>query len=159
MSDNGEALHGGSAQLCFGVYANRNAVTPTPERGAIERIKRKATAMASAAAAELSAGVPEAPRDRASGSAAPPLARTCRCADAEVRAYRDGAEWWCHTCGYELSARVSGQLSIGARPGRPQIAVVRRDSGMVRAQRAYPRASGWVSTASDAGGGRGGKRG
>jgi hypothetical protein len=96
--------------------ADGNALTPTPERRAIERIKRKATGMASAAAAEFSAAaVLEAPRDHAPDSVAPGLARTCRCADAEVLAYRDGAEWWCHTCGYELSARASRRLSIEAR--------------------------------------------
>lgn len=89
---------------------------PTPERRAIERIKRKATGMAIAAAAEVSAsGVLDAPSDLASDSFEPRLARTCRCAEAQVRAYRDGPEWWCHTCGYELSAGASRQLSIGAR--------------------------------------------
>jgi hypothetical protein len=106
---------------------------PTPERLAVERIKRKATGMAIAAAAEFSAAdVFDAPEDLALGSVASPLARTCRCADAEVRAYRDGTEWWCHTCGYELSARASGQLSIRTRFGRRAIAAVRRDDSSRR---------------------------
>jgi hypothetical protein len=76
---------------------------PTPEYRAIERIKRKATGQAMAAAADVSsAGVPDTPRDLTADSVAPRTARTCRCADAKVLAYRDGAEWWCHTCGYEL---------------------------------------------------------
>jgi hypothetical protein len=116
MVDTDKALHTAPAQLRFGVCADRSAVMPTPERRAIERIKRKATGMAIAAAAEDSAaGAPDAPRDLTRDSVAPGLARTCRCADAEVTAYRDGAEWWCHTCGYELSARAARQLSIGAR--------------------------------------------
>jgi hypothetical protein len=133
---------------------------PTPERRAVERIKRKATGMAIAAAAESSAAAAlDAPKDPARGSVAPPLARTCRCADEEVRAYRDGAEWWCHTCGYELSARASGQLSTKARVGRRQIVVGRRDNGGSRAKRPRPQTSGCLSAASDAGGGRGGERG
>jgi hypothetical protein len=135
MRNSDKALHTAPAQLRSGVYTDRNAVMPTPERRAIERIKRKATGMAIAAAAEFSAaGVFDAPGDLAPGSVASPLARTCRCADAEVRAYRDGNEWWCHTCGYELSARASGQLSITPRAGRREIAAVRRDDGVLRAQ-------------------------
>jgi hypothetical protein len=89
---------------------------PTPERRAIERIKRKATGMAIAAAAEVpAAGELDASTDLAPDPGAPRLARKCRCADREVLAYRDGAEWVCHTCGYELSAHAVRQLSMRAR--------------------------------------------
>ena len=92
----------------------------TPERRAVERIKRKATGMAiaAAAAADGSAegeGELDASTDVAPDSGAPLLARKCRCADREVLAYRDGAEWVCHTCGYELSAHAVRQLSMRAR--------------------------------------------
>jgi hypothetical protein len=91
-------------------------MTATPEHRAIERIKRKATGMAIAAAADDSvAGALDAPGNPTPDSVAAGLARTCRCADAQVMAYRDGAEWWCHTCGYELSAGAARLLTIGAR--------------------------------------------
>jgi hypothetical protein len=37
----------------------------------------------------------------------PVRARNCRCADAEVKAYRLGADWICHTCGHDVSERAS----------------------------------------------------
>ena len=90
-------------------------MTATPEHRAIERIKRKATGMAIEAAADSTASSPDAPGDITPDSVAARVARTCRCTDSQVTAYRDGTEWWCHTCGYELSARAARQLSIGAR--------------------------------------------
>jgi hypothetical protein len=116
MGNDDKALRTAPSQLRSGLWPDRNAAMPTPERRAIERIKRKATGMAIAAASERPvAEVLEAPRDLAPEPVAPRLARKCRCADAEVMAYRDGTEWWCHTCGYELTAHASRELSIGAR--------------------------------------------
>lgn len=87
----------------------------TPERRAVERIKRKATGMAIGAIAEGSAkGDFASPEGPLSDPVQPPLARKCRCADAEIKAYREGAEWICHTCGYELPPRASHQLTITA---------------------------------------------
>jgi hypothetical protein len=91
----------------------------TPARRAVERIKRKATATATAAALELPAesvlGPPEEPP---SEPGQPPLAPKCRCADAEVKAYREGADWICHTCGRQVSARVSRELTVRAGSAR-----------------------------------------
>jgi hypothetical protein len=112
MKGNDEAMHGILADVRFGFEASHNPVTPTPARRAVERIKRKATGMAIAAADELCVeGVLGVPEEIASDSFQPRRASTCRCPDADVKAYRDGAEWICHTCGHELSASASHQLT------------------------------------------------
>jgi hypothetical protein len=102
-------------KLGFGLGTGDNVLMPTPERRAIERIKRKATGLATAAAAELSAqDGPGPPEDPTPESVHPSLAGKCRCDDADVKAYRDGAEWVCQTCGHELSASASRQLTVRA---------------------------------------------
>jgi hypothetical protein len=93
-------------------------MSPTPKRLAIERIQRKATGLAMAAAAEISdTDVLDAPSDT-EGSFAPRRARTCSCPVAKVFAYWDGADWWCHTCGYELSAGTYQKLAQVQQRGR-----------------------------------------
>ena len=74
--------------------------------------------MASAADAESSAfdDVPRRWGDAAEDSVRPRLARTCHCADADVKAYREGADWICHTRGHKLSERAVGLLAGVARP-------------------------------------------
>jgi hypothetical protein len=92
-------------------------MSPTPKRLAIERIQRKATGLAIAAAAEVSdTDVLDAPSDT-EGSSAPRRARTCSCPDTKVMAYRDGTDLWCHTCGYELSAGTYQRLAQGQQRG------------------------------------------
>jgi hypothetical protein len=114
MGDTDEMVVTHPANRRFGLDAAINVATP--QRRAVERIKRKATGMAVAAAAEHSAhemlGASEYPP---SDSLEPPLARNCRCADADVKAYREGADWICLTCGHELSAQASRQLTLRAR--------------------------------------------
>lgn len=90
-----------------------------PERRAVERIKRKATGLAMAAIADYSAERAfDSPEDVLSDPVRPPLARKCRCADAEIKAYREGADWICHTCGYELPPQASSHHhdSVDSRP-------------------------------------------
>jgi hypothetical protein len=88
----------------------------SPEGRAVARIRRKATAMAVAAAVEPAAeSLLGPPEDPASERVHPWLARKCRCADAQVKAYREEAIWIGHTCGYELSARAARQLTTQAQ--------------------------------------------
>ncbi len=105
-----------------------------PERRAIERIKRKATAMAIAAAAE-----PSCADGLATGPHLEPArelhlrARSCRCPAANVKAYRDEDEWVCHTCGHQLSPHVTtphtdNTQAIGGQPPAPQIPHRKRSS-------------------------------
>jgi hypothetical protein len=88
----------------------------SPERRAVERIKRKARGMTVAAAVEPAAeSLLGPPEDAASERVHPRLARKCRCADAQVKAYWEEAIWICHTCGHELSARATRQLTTRAQ--------------------------------------------
>jgi hypothetical protein len=80
----------------------------TSERRAIERITRKPTAVAIAAATETSVAdevemEPDAERHLGG--------RSCRCPAANVKAYREEGEWVCHTCGHQLSPRVASLLT------------------------------------------------
>jgi hypothetical protein len=93
-----------------------NTNTLTPEHRAIERIKPKATGVARAGSFRVPAdGAVVAHQHPASEFIQLQLARKCTCADAEVKAYREGAEWICHTCGYELTAAASARLAIRRR--------------------------------------------
>jgi hypothetical protein len=114
MQENDESPQTAHAHVRFGLRADNDPLTP--ERRAIERIKRKASAMATAAAAECSAwGAPDAPEDLACDALQPPLARQCRCADVDVKAYREEGEWICQSCGHEVPARASRGLTVRAR--------------------------------------------
>ena len=94
----------------------RHSNTLTPEHRAIERIKRKATGTALAGSSRIPAdGVVTAQQHPALEFIQLQLARKCTCADAEVKAYREGADWICHTCGYELTARAAARLAIRRR--------------------------------------------
>ena len=83
----------------------------SPERRAVDRIKRKASGMAAAATAEHvtledieewpSGGDPDVQPDRAPD---------CRCAEAEIKAYRDAEDWLCYTCGRRLSSHATRRL-------------------------------------------------
>ena len=98
-----------------------------PERRATERIKRKATAMAIATAAETSfADEVERERDLEPDPELHLRGRSCRCPAANVKAYRDEDEWVCHTCGHQLSPRAASLLTLttrkpaGGKPPQPQ---------------------------------------
>jgi len=116
MEETGKALPVVSIPVRFGSHPGDRGLTPG--RRAIERIKRKATGMASAAAVEplASDDWPCPGEDTAKDPVGPALARVCRCADADVNAYREGADWICHTCGHKLSERASGLLAGMAAP-------------------------------------------
>jgi hypothetical protein len=86
------------------------------ERRAIERIKRKATAMAVMAATETSfADEAEVGPDLEPDPELHLRGRSCRCPAANVKAYRDEDEWLCHTCGHQLSPRVASLLTLTTR--------------------------------------------
>jgi hypothetical protein len=87
-----------------------------PERRAIERIKRKATAMAIATATETSfADEVETEPDLEPDPELHLRGRSCRCPAANVKAYRDEDEWVCHTCGHPLSPRVARLRTLTTR--------------------------------------------
>jgi hypothetical protein len=87
-----------------------------PERRAIERIKRKATAMVVMADAEiLFADEAETESEREPDPELHLRGRSCRCPAANVKAYREEGEWVCHTCGHQLSPRVASLLSLTTR--------------------------------------------
>jgi hypothetical protein len=98
-----------------------------PERRAIERIKRKATAMAVMAATEIPfADEAETESDLEPGPELHLRGRSCRCPAANVKAYREEGEWVCHTCGHQLSPRVASLLTLttrkraGGKPPQPE---------------------------------------
>jgi len=88
----------------------------SPERRAIARIKRKASGMSVAATVECVAL--EDMQERPSGGeqgVQPARAAGCRCADADIKAYRDEDEWICHTCGRQLSPYTTRRLDERAK--------------------------------------------
>lgn len=88
-----------------------------PERRAIERIKRRATAMAIAAATETS--LAEEVETEPDGEPDPELhlrGRSCRCPAANVKPYCEDGEWGGHTCGHQLSPRVASLLTPTSAP-------------------------------------------
>jgi hypothetical protein len=112
-----------------------------PERRAIERIKRQATAMAIATATETSfADEVETEPDLELHL----RGRSCRCPAANVKAYRDEDEWVCHTCGHQLSPRVASLLTLttrkpaGGKPPPPQTDPRRKRSTRRLAHRTIP---------------------
>jgi hypothetical protein len=84
-----------------------------PECRAIERIKRKATAMAVVAATETSlADEVGTEPDLEPDPELHPGGRSCRCPAGNVKAYREEGEWVCHSCGHQLSPRVASLLTL-----------------------------------------------
>jgi hypothetical protein len=78
----------------------------------MERIERKATAMAIVAAAETSlADQAETEEDLQPDPELHLRGRRCRCDAGNVKAYREEGEWVCHTCGHQLSPRVASLLT------------------------------------------------
>jgi len=45
----------------------------------------------------------------------PARAAGCRCAEADIKAYRDADEWICQTCGRQLSPHATRRLEERAR--------------------------------------------
>ena len=116
-----------------------------PERRAIERIKRKATAMAIATTTETSvADEVEREPDLEPDPALHVRGRSCRCPAANVKAYRDEDEWVCHTCGHQLSPPVTSLLTLttrkraGGNPPSPQTHPRRKRSARRLAHRTIP---------------------
>jgi hypothetical protein len=88
----------------------------SPERRAIARIKRKASGMSAAATVDYVAL--EDTQERPSGGeqgVQPARAAGCRCAEADIKAYRDADEWICQTCGRQLSPHATRRLEERAR--------------------------------------------
>lgn len=106
-----------AVELCHVLLTMHAAKTElAPERRAIERIKRKATAMAIVAATEISfADELETESDLEPEPELHLRGRTCRCPAANVKAYREEGEWVCHTCGHQLSPRVASLLTLTTR--------------------------------------------
>ena len=101
------------------MYGTNNQLTP--ERRAIERIRRKATGMAIDVATEVSlAHEVDVRPNLEPDSVWLPRAGSCRCAYAEVNAYREDGEWICHTCGHELSPNGCGPLTLRTRRDEDQ---------------------------------------
>jgi hypothetical protein len=116
-----------------------------PERRAIERIKRKATAMAIAAATETSfADEVETEPDLEPDPGLHLRGRSCRCPVANVTAYREEGEWVCHTRGHQPSPRVASLLTLttrkraGGKPSPPQTPPRRKRSTRRPAHRTIP---------------------
>jgi hypothetical protein len=116
-----------------------------PERRAIERIKRKATAMAIATATETSVADEVESEPDLEPDPEPHLrGRSCRCPAANVKAYRDEDEWVCHTRGHQLSPRVASLLTLttrkraGGKPPPPQTHPRRKRSTRRLAHRTIP---------------------
>lgn len=125
-----------------------------PERRAIERIKRKATAMAIAAATETSfADEVETEPDLEPDPELHLRGRGCRCPAANVKAYREEGEWVCHTCGHQLSPRVASLLTLrtrkraGGQPPQPPTPPRRKRSTGRLAHRTIPLDSARSTTA------------
>lgn len=84
-----------------------------PERRALERIKRKATAMAIVAATKTSfADEVETEAELEPVPEPHPSGRGRRCLAANVKAYREESEWVCHTCGHQLPPPVASLLTL-----------------------------------------------
>jgi hypothetical protein len=88
----------------------------SPERRAVDRIKRKASGLSAEAAIGHVAleDIDEATAGAGHG-VEPARARCCRCAEAEIKAYRDADEWVCHTCGRQPSPYAIQQLEERVR--------------------------------------------
>jgi hypothetical protein len=88
----------------------------TPERRAVERIKRKATAMAIVASADVApANEVDTAAELEPQARLLPRARSCSCPAADVEAYHEEEEWICHTCGHRLSPYASTLLTLRTR--------------------------------------------
>jgi hypothetical protein len=79
----------------------------SPERRAIDRIKRKASGVSATAAIDH---LPPEDVEEAASGVEPARAPCCRCAEADIKAYRDADEWVCYTCGRQLSPSAIQQL-------------------------------------------------